>query len=129
VNGSNVQNPQGPIGPDGIVVIAFTPTATGFGATGNVSITAYPGDLNATTRTTSISTSACDLASQGFPWVRTGNDTGIQFTVGEYVPRVYPPLVAGTRYYINIASRDAAGTSTCANAGRACDMIIQASRP
>jgi len=129
VNGSNVQNPQGPIGPNGIVVIAFTPTATAFGSTGSVSITAYPGDLNATTRTTAISTTPCDLASQGFPWVRTGNDAGIQFTVGEYVPRLYPPLVAGTRYYINIASRDAAGVSTCANAGRACDMVIQASRP
>jgi hypothetical protein len=129
VNGSNVQNPQGPIGPNGIVVIAFTPTATPFGATGNISITAYPGDLNATTRTTAISTSPCDLASQGFPWVRTGNDAGIQFTVGEYVPRLYPPLVAGTRYYINVASRDAAGVSTCANAGRACDMTITVSRP
>ncbi len=64
-----------------------------------------------------------------FPWTRTGDDAGVQFTVGDFIPRVFPPLVAGTRYYINVATRDAAGTSTCANAGRACDMVIQASRP
>jgi hypothetical protein len=75
-----------------------------------------------------ISTAACDFTPP-FPWTRTGYDVGIQFTVGEFIPRVYPPLVAGTQYYINIATRDAAGVSTCGSAGRACDMVIKANKP
>ena len=128
ISSSNARNPQGPIGPNGIVVIALTPTATAFGVTGSVTIAPYPGDVSGTTRTMTISTAACDFTPP-FPWTRTGYDVGIQFTVGDFIPRLFPPLVAGTQYYINIATRDAAGVSTCASGGRACDMVIKANKP
>jgi len=127
-NKNGGMNPQGPIGPNGIVVIAFTPTQASFGAGGTLSIAGFPGDVNGTIRTTSISTRPCDL-SPPFPWTRTAYDASTAFTVGSYLPDLYANLVAGTRYYINITSRDAQGNSTCASAGRVCDMVIEANRP
>ena len=123
-----VMNPQGPLGSDGVVVIGFTPTTASFGALGAVTIAPFPGDLGAAIRSVSISTNPCDF-SPPFPWTRTGFDAGIQFTVGPYMPEYIPPLVAGTRYYVNVATRDATGVSTCAWAGRACDMTIELFRP
>ncbi len=65
---------QGPIGPNGVVVIAFTLPATApFGGLGSVQVSPYPGDLQSTTRTTSISTTQCDFTPQADPtFVRSG---------------------------------------------------------
>jgi len=117
---------QGPIGPNGIVVIEFTPVATGSSL--GVAIAGYPGNLNGTDRAISISTAPCDF-SQPFPWTRYGYDTGTQYSIAPSVVRGLATLVAGTRYYLNIASRNEAGVSTCQAAGAACDMRISANVP
>ncbi len=122
-------DPQGPIGQNGIVVVAFTPLVSVSGSLGSVSIAPYgAGSLASTTRTTTISTTPCTLAG-AFPWQRVGTDAGTQFTVGNYNTRLYAGLVAGTTYYINIASRNSSGVSTCGNSGSACDIRIQFSKP
>lgn len=120
---------QGPIGPNGIVVIAFTPQATApLSSTGDISIAPYPAPLDSTTRRTSISTTPCDF-SLPYPWTHTGSDAGGTFTVGTFIPDLYTPLTAGQTYYINITSRDLQNVSTCSGSGYACDMRVQVSRP
>lgn len=130
-NKQGAMNPQGPIGPDGLVVIAFTPQATSNDGVGSVSIAPFPGDLQPAIRTVSVSTTWGDF-TQPLPWTRTDVDVTLQFTIGAsgaYPTDVYPPLVAGQRYFINVATRDAQGESTAYMAGRACDMIIQVQHP
>jgi len=123
---------QGPIGPNGVVVVAFTvPPTAPFGGLGSVQVSPYPGDLQSTTRTTSISTTPCDFTPQADPtFVRSGHDAGTGFVIGAY-PRagMFAPLVAGRQYYINITSRDAEGNSTCQGSGRACDIRFTATAP
>lgn len=118
----------GGIGQNGLVVIGFdVPSSTPVGAVGSISIAPYPGDISGATRTVSISQTSGDL-SVVYPWSRVGVDTGMQFQI-EGVSRFLPVLTRGWRYYINIATRDALGNNTAAEGGRACDMVIQASRP
>ena len=114
-------NVLGGIGPNGLLVIAFNVPQSASGP-GNVSVTAYPGDIRACERIVSIGPEG-DF-TQPFPWTRTGPDAGIQFDTGWATnPRSSPLLIRGGRYHINIASPG------CANAGRACDYIVTCSRP
>jgi hypothetical protein len=110
---------QGPIGTNGIVVIAFTPTS----GSGSVSVSEYPGGLG-NGRSVSISTQPCDF-SQPSPWTRFGYNASIQFTVAPSINRSLPTLQPGTQYYLNIANRDAYGLSTCVVF---CDVRINASK-
>jgi len=110
---------QGPIGSNGIVVIAFTPTSGG----GSVAVSEYPGGLG-NARIVSISTTPCDF-SQPFPWTRASYNTGIQFTVAPNINRSLPTLQPGTQYYLNVANRDLAGLPTCIVS---CDVRINATR-
>ena len=128
LNASNVHNSLGPIGQNGIVVIGFTPTGTAFGATGSLSIAPYPGDLASATRTVSVSTTACDFSAP-FPWTRTGDDAGVQFTVGEFIPARVP--AARRRDEVLHQYRHARRRRDVDLRERrsACDMVIQASRP
>lgn len=120
-------DPQGPIGGNGIIVVAFTPTVSVLGSAGTVSIAPYgPASNQPTTRTTTISTTPCKL-DEPYPWQHIGTDAGGTFTVGVYNTRLYPALVAGQTYYINIASRNSAGAPTC-SAGT-CEMRVQLSKP
>jgi hypothetical protein len=122
-------DPQGPIGQNGIIVVAFTPMVSVPSSAGTVAIAPYgAGSLSSTTRTTTISTTPCTLDA-AYPWQHVGSDAGTAFTVGVYNTRLYPALVAGTTYYINIAMRNATGTSTCGNSGSACDVRVQFSKP
>jgi hypothetical protein len=114
-------NSMGGIGPNGLVIIEFVVPRHITSGIGNVSVTAYPGDLQPCERICSISVTPGNF-SQPFPWTRTGSDTGIQFVIGES-NRFAPGLTPGGRYYINLASPG------CAYSGRACDMIIQMSKP
>ena len=75
-------DPQGPIGPNGIVVVAFTPTPAQVGSAGTVLIAPYgTGVYQSTTRTTTISTTPCTLDAP-YPWEHVGSDAGTAFTVG-----------------------------------------------
>lgn len=111
----------GGIGPHGIVVIGFNVlnSATD-GSMGSISIAPYPGDISSCERRISIGREG-DF-TQPYPWTRTGSDTGMQFVIGPS-NRFASGLKQGGRYFINIESPG------CANAGRACDMVIQCSRP
>lgn len=98
-----VNDPQGPLGQHGIIVIAFKPLPV-IASNGSVSVTEYPGGLG-TTRSTSISTKPCDY-TQPSPWTRTDYNQGIQFTVLPYAPspRAMCGLTVGTQYFLNITN-------------------------
>lgn len=117
---------QGPMGSNGIIVVAFTPMVSVLSSAGTVAIAPYPPPAESTTRTTTISTTPCTLAGSG-PWAHIGGDAGTAFTVGVFNTRIYPALVAGQTYYLNIANRNSAGGATCS--GSACDVRVQLSRP
>jgi hypothetical protein len=98
-------DPQGPLGPHGIVVIAFKPTVA---MGGSVSVSEFPGGLG-TNRSTSISMRPCDF-TQPLPWTRIGYNQGIQFSVAPNnpSPRTMPMLQVGTQYFLNVTNLGAA---------------------
>jgi hypothetical protein len=105
---------QGPLGANGMIVIAFTPTADV--TDGNITISEYPGGIG-TTRAVVISTQPCDIGGGSAATVqygaKFGYNIGNAFTVAPKSLRGVAKLTAGTQYYINIANRDSTGVGTC----------------
>jgi hypothetical protein len=120
------------LGTNGIVVIAFRVPANGRTlVTGGVSTAEYPGNAMRILRTISVSTTPCDFNGE-FPWTVTDQNPGLSFSVGSYIPSVWPPLEPGRQYYINIANRNGAGINQCTPDGAGypvCDIRIGLTKP
>lgn len=120
---------QGPLGNNGIVVIAFRPTAAG-STIGSISISEYPANSTqplGTTRTSAISEQPCDLSGTTVQYgTRVGYNVGNGFVVDPTSQRGVAKLTVGKQYYLNIANRDSTGHGTCTGM---CDVRIEANHP
>lgn len=120
---------QGPIGNNGIVVIAFTATAVGT-ANGSITISEYPANsVNplGITRAVAISEQPCDFSGTTLQYgTKFGVNAGNSFTVEPTALRGVPKLTVGKQYYLNIANRDSTGHGTCSGQ---CEVRIQATHP
>ena len=122
---------QGPMGNNGIVVIAFKATAVS-NSNGTVTVSEYP--ANSTNplgimRAISISEQPCDFSGTTVQYAtRFGVNAGLTFTVDPYSIRSIPKLIAGKQYYLNMANRDSAGSKSCPTGGQ-CEVRIQATHP
>lgn len=85
---------EGGWGPGCVLVIAFTPTRGG-----SASITPFPNDGSQTKQKVALGTTPGDF-SLPFPYVRKGENVGIQWQVGGS-SRTNCVLTAGQRYYLS----------------------------
>ena len=120
---------QGPLGNNGIVVIAFKPTAAGT-TNGSIAIIEFPPNATnplGTTRASAISEQPCDFSGSTVQYgTRFGYNVSNPFTVAPTTVRGLAKLTVGKTYYINIANRDSAGKGTCQGQ---CDIRVQATHP
>ena len=119
---------QGPLGTNGIVVIAFKPTVAGT-SNGSVTISEYPANSAnslGVTRAVSISEQPCDFSGTVQYGTRFGYNAGVSYTVAPASIRTIAKLTVGKQYYLNIANRDSAGNKTCSGQ---CEVRIQATHP
>jgi hypothetical protein len=124
-------DPQGPLGNNGIIVIAFTPTAAGT-TNGSISASEYPANPLSPlgiTRAVAISEQPCDLSGTTVQYgTKFGYNVNNGFTVEPASMRSVAKLTVGKQYYLNIANRDSAGNRTCTGSTN-CELRMQATHP
>jgi len=114
-----IDDSQGPLGPAGVVIIAFVPQSV-LPTNGSVSVSEFPGGLGVK-RQTSIRTTPCD-----FSGVVPDYNQGMQFTVAPTVIRPLQQLIVGTQYFLSIANYWPGGIMPPGNQP---EMRVSASRP